>query len=880
MAYILNDDFNGGTWVDSSGTVHSGSSGIANTLPSTAIWVIPTGVAGSAFNGSAELAYYPGTVSNLFQDGASNLCITVGKKGTDGAPSTLWPTGYVDTSAGPDPQHLGGTPKYAVQLNQSCEIKVKVNPLKGLWTACWFIGVSSQYDSTWSEIDMEEAGDSGSANPLPGTSNTTIWGGGVATTGAPIAESGGFNVGDGNYHVFRLDYLENTINVYIDGVLNSSTTSAQTGANGPWNFNSNGGMYVILQIHMDATNSGTPAAASLPFEGLLVDYVRIWAPAGADPNSTGANITVAGSVALGPKAVSGTASSAAAGAVITHGSVALGPFATSSVVNGGTGGSGAGTTGSFTDAFGSDDTAANWANSQGTFLVDNAWCSVQCDTSYSSGLSTTSTYNLTGSYTYGQFLPYQTANSETGLQLYLDANNSITLGYSDGSMIATLNQAGTTTQSPLTTYNANTHAWWRIREQTGFLYFDVASDGAAWTNLWSTAYTINVTALYIGVYAGNYTTQATGTSYFTNISTNPAAVATLADGFDSDDLATTWAWSYGAVAVSGSECSIPCDVNYDAALISTYTYNLKSGFVAGEFLPYIATSAQTTLQVFLGSGAETGSTYAAEIGYTGGSMYALLYQNGTTTNSPTVTYNATNHAWWRIRESAGTLFFETSPTGTTWTSLWSKTYAFSVNGATVAVYAGDYGSDTAGTSYVTNIGVAGVTSTGSVALAPLAITGIVSSTTGSPTTSTGSVALELLAVAGTVNVIPPLSYVGTPTLTRATSGSVTPVFGTGQNDTAGDLLIAVVTAAATTSVTAPGAPSGWALIWGEGSTPSAPRAYVAAYYLVATGSDSLPAWTCTLTGTGAMTATIYEVTQYDTSGTTGWFDSYGIYASG
>lgn len=724
---------------------------------------------------------------------------------------------------------------------------------------------------------MQESGDSGAAAYKD--SFVTIWDSNDST---PLGTSGAY-VLDGNYHVFRLDYIENLIEVYIDGVLNYSLTpgEADTSGGNTWPFNTNSGMYVILSVAVDSVLAApTPAASSLPAISQTIDYVRIWAPAGPDPNGTGANITVSGSVALGPKSVSGAVASASGTSRIASGSVALGPLAATAISNSGTGGGGAGTTGSFTDAFGSDDTAVNWANSQGAFLVDSAWCSIQCDTNYSSGLSTTSTYNLTSSYVYGQFLPYQTVNSEAALQLYLDANNSITLGYSGGSLIATLAQAGTTTQSPLTTYNASAHAWWRIREQTGFLYFDVASDGATWTKLWSTAYTINVTALYINVYAGNFTTQATGTAYCTNINVNPAATATLADSFDSDDLATTWAWSYGTVAVSGSQCSIAADVNYDSGLVSTYTYNLQSGFVAGEFLPYIAASAQTTLQVFLGSGSETGSTYAAEIGYSGGSMYALLYQDGTTTSSPTVTYHAATHVWWRIRESSGTLFFETSPTGATWTSLWSTAYAFSVNGVTVAVYAGDYGSDATGTSFVTNIGVAGITSTGSIALAPLVTSGSASSTMGSPTTSTSSIALGPLAVAGTVNIIPPLSYVGTSTLTRATSGSVTPVFGTGQADTAGDLLIVVVTAASTTSVTAPSTPSGWALIWGEGSTPSAPRAYVAAYYRVALGSDSLPAWTSTLTGTGAMTATIYEVTQYDTSGTTGWFDSYGGYASG
>lgn len=50
-----------------------------------------------------------------------------------------------------------------------------------------------------------------------------------------------------------------------------------------------------------------------------------------------------------------------------------------------------------------------------------------------------------------------------------------------------------------------------------------------------------------------------------------------------------------------------------------------------------------------------------------------IYYNGATRATPT--WDATAMAWWRWREAAGTLYFETSPTGVTWTEQWSDATA-------------------------------------------------------------------------------------------------------------------------------------------------------------------------------------------------------------
>lgn len=102
--------------------------------------------------------------------------------------------------------------------------------------------------------------------------------------------------------------------------------------------------------------------------------------------------------------------------------------------------------------------------------------------------------------------------------------------------------------------------------------------------------------------------------------------------------------------------------------------------------------------------------------------------------------------------------------------------------------------------------------------------------------------------------------VGTPVMTRATSGSVTGTWGTGQNRTAGNMLYAFVSAGgATASAAAISTPSGWTQVDVIGNTATTANAWVAVYEKVAAGSDAAPAFTATLSGTAAMTVTLLEL---------------------
>jgi len=126
-----------------------------------------------------------------------------------------------------------------------------------------------------------------------------------------------------------------------------------------------------------------------------------------------------------------------------------------------------------------------------------------------------------------------------------------------------------------------------------------------------------------------------------------------------------------------------------------------------------------------------------------------------------------------------------------------------------------------------------------------------------------------------------ITQIGTPAAlsgTNLTSSSpVTGIWNGTQTLTAGDLLVAVVTASAATSVTATAQNSGttgWTKLYEVwNSTTNAGHCLVAIWTKTATGADAAPSFTSTLTGAGGMACALYQLDggaygiQADTYGT-------------
>jgi hypothetical protein len=142
---------------------------------------------------------------------------------------------------------------------------------------------------------------------------------------------------------------------------------------------------------------------------------------------------------------------------------------------------------------------------------------------------------------------------------------------------------------------------------------------------------------------------------------------TLQDDFADGTLNTSlWSGSYGDPTESDGKAHIPCSTGY-AGLKSGSAYTLAASSV---FLrlhapdPTGATSAAASVFV-LSSVGGTDAGYIVDAAQDALGLYLREgYADGT---AVFLTYDNTDHAWLRLRETTGTLYWETSPDGFAWT---------------------------------------------------------------------------------------------------------------------------------------------------------------------------------------------------------------------
>lgn len=129
----------------------------------------------------------------------------------------------------------------------------------------------------------------------------------------------------------------------------------------------------------------------------------------------------------------------------------------------------------------------------------------------------------------------------------------------------------------------------------------------------------------------------------------------------------------GTITISGGMLSLSggtySDTGYYTSVNSQAAYDLTAsqGFV--KLIPNTSNADYDTGYGLLAANFSDGY----QVGVTGGNFYVQKTVSDTPTTLHTVAYNATNHAWVRIREASGTIYFETSPDSQAWTTQYSVT---------------------------------------------------------------------------------------------------------------------------------------------------------------------------------------------------------------
>lgn len=147
----------------------------------------------------------------------------------------------------------------------------------------------------------------------------------------------------------------------------------------------------------------------------------------------------------------------------------------------------------------------------------------------------------------------------------------------------------------------------------------------------------------------------------------PYALEMLGDDFDDTRVNTTlWPSNFGTVSETGGRARITAAAGISSGFQSARQWRLwgTTTTVRLATVPAGGTNARTTFMVnSVTSGTRIGFEYNATTGLLG-CKSDVGFSDGSPVN---LTYSPTDHAWLRLREASGTVYWETSSNGFGWT---------------------------------------------------------------------------------------------------------------------------------------------------------------------------------------------------------------------
>jgi len=161
------------------------------------------------------------------------------------------------------------------------EARIRIPNGQGIWPAFWMLGanIGSVGWPNCGEIDIME-----NIGREPSTLHGTIHGPGYSGAGGI---SGDYHLSGGalsdDYHVYAIEWEENRITWFIDGIQYFSLTPGNLPGGSTWVFNQP--QFIILNVAVGGNWPGNPDATTVFPQRMMVDYVRVYSP------TTGAGAT-------------------------------------------------------------------------------------------------------------------------------------------------------------------------------------------------------------------------------------------------------------------------------------------------------------------------------------------------------------------------------------------------------------------------------------------------------------------------------------------------------------------------------------------------------------------------------------------------------------
>lgn len=148
-----------------------------------------------------------------------------------------------------------------------------------------------------------------------------------------------------------------------------------------------------------------------------------------------------------------------------------------------------------------------------------------------------------------------------------------------------------------------------------------------------------------------------------------ALISTLVDDFnDGVTDPAKWPNSFGTYSEVGGRARVACDAGFNAySSALNYTLTESSIYLRG-YAPAAGGAATEAWAQILIKSSTGGTDLGFELRALTGELVMFSRTGYFDAGAVTITYSATTHAWLRVRETGGTVFWDTSPDAATWTN--------------------------------------------------------------------------------------------------------------------------------------------------------------------------------------------------------------------
>jgi hypothetical protein len=271
------------------------------------------------------------------------------------------------------------------------------------------------------------------------------------------------------------------------------------------------------------------------------------------------------------------------------------------------------------------------------------------------------------------------SSAEAYLSIYTVAGDWLTWTQSGGDHYLDTNKLGDPRDRVVVPYDP-ADAYWRVRVAGGTLYFEAAPDGSSWHELDSRPLPFAMSLVRVEVAAGTWKSEPSpGYLEIEDVNGGVASgryckASTLHDDFDDGVRAPTWENSYEMSGCTMSETGgeLVGDPPAPTGAASYCAYQSASGFdltgsqVTLEVTEMLSAQPQTVAFFKL---ADELNQHGVELAVELGKLECRVWQAGVRSSLGAVTWNASAQRFWRLGEAGGTISWQASADGSSWTTL-------------------------------------------------------------------------------------------------------------------------------------------------------------------------------------------------------------------